>query len=94
MSAWPWRKKSDESKSSKLWIADLVKRVAQSKLSDAQAGICAYDCLIQWEVGGVKLLTKTIQVWNQRLDDVEASDASRTDTERHGVWVPSIPLEA
>ena len=82
-----------ESKSSRMWIADLVKRVAQSTLPDSKAGICAYDCLCQWEEGGVKLLIKTIEVWNRRLKDVEAnSKAGFADTERHGVWVPSIPL--
>ena len=80
-------------KPNKIRIAELVKAVAESKLTDAKAGICAYDCLLSWEAGGQGMLDKVIAVWEQRLKDVAAGGPKGfTDTERHGVWVPSIPV--
>ena len=70
-------------------IAELVQKVAFG-LSMERGAICAVDCLRQWDEGGKKLLQRTIQVWEERL---AKPDGSHTDAERHGAWVPAIPLE-
>jgi hypothetical protein len=73
-------------------IAKLVRKVAVSDAPDFKAGMCAFDCLLQWDQGGKKLLDETIKVWEQRLKDISDGETSFTDAERNGIWVPSIPL--
>ena len=75
--------------SPQIGIAELVRRVA-TEISMERGAICAVDCLRQWDEGGKKLLKRTIQVWEERL---AKPDGSYTDAERHGAWVPAIPLE-
>lgn len=70
-------------------VAELIKRVAMSPLPDSMAGICAYDCLMQWEKGGDKLLGRTIEVWEERLGN---HGGARSDENRHGIWAPAIPI--
>jgi hypothetical protein len=52
---------------------------------------CAVDCLLQWADGGPLLLMKTIKAWQRHLDEV-VEGRPHVDTERHGSWVPAIPM--
>ena len=70
-------------------IADLSQKVAEH-CGTERGVICAVDCLRQWDAGGKKLLKRTLEVWDLWL---YAPDACQTDENRHGAWVPAIPLE-
>lgn len=70
-------------------IADLAQKVAEHK-GNERGVVCAVDCLRQWDLGGKKLLERTLKVWELWL---YAEDACQTDAHRHGAWVPAIPLE-
>jgi len=50
--------------------------------------ICARDCLLQWDVGR---LDETITAWERYLLELTNKE-SHTDENRHGAWVPAIPL--
>lgn len=68
-------------------IANLVKLVAKA-CGYESAAICAVDCLLQWRDGQ---LDDTMKAWGRYLDETRRGDG-HTDTERHGAWVPAIPL--
>lgn len=68
-------------------IANLVREVAMS-MGYERAAICAVDCLLQWKLG---LLNETIEAWSRFLKEI-ANQEPHTDTQRHGAWVPAIPM--
>ena len=70
-------------------IANLAQRIAEYK-GDERGVVCAVDCLRQWDTGGKKLLKRTMKVWELWL---YGENVSQTDENRHGAWVPAIPLE-
>lgn len=53
-----------------------------------RATVCARDCLLQWDLN---LLDETILAWENRLQEIQHKE-SQVDENRHGAWVPGIPL--
>jgi hypothetical protein len=74
-----------------LKVGQLIERV-HSVAGYERSTVCARDCMYQWDVGGDELLEQTIQVWNERVKDISNGETSFCDCERHGAWVPAIPL--
>lgn len=56
-----------------------------------RAAVCARDLLIQWDTGGDSLFCQTADAWRRYLRELETKDG-HTDCNRHGAWVPAIPL--
>lgn len=68
-------------------LADLIKQVA-TEVNTERAAVCAVDCLLQWKAG---YLVETIEAWKRFLKEKQNNEG-HTDTQRHGAWVPAIPL--
>ena len=68
-------------------IVDLMESV-HKRCGYERATICARDCLLQWNLG---LLDETIKAWRRYLEELNEG-MGHTDENRHGAWVPAIPL--
>jgi hypothetical protein len=68
-------------------IAELMERV-HAKRGWERAAVAGRDCLLEWDERGKNGLIETMEAW----DDSILPDSQQTDTERHGAWVPAIPL--
>jgi hypothetical protein len=69
-------------------IIDLIEAVTAA-CGYERGVVCARDCLYQWKDG---LIDETIEAWNRYLTELKNKDGSHTDENRHGAWVPAIPL--
>lgn len=70
-------------------IAALIKRIAQ-ECGYERAAIAAVDLLLQWRESD-KLYMQTRNAWERYLRE-KKDGCGHIDTERHGAWVPAIPL--
>ncbi len=68
-------------------IAALVRQISL-EISDERASKCAYDCLMQWDSG---CLDETILAWQRYIQEFK-DKSGHCETQRHGIWVPAIPL--
>jgi hypothetical protein len=71
---------------SKEEIVKIMERVTKA-YGYERGMICGRDCLLQWRDG---YLTETIEAWNRYVGEFDSK--SHTDCNRHGAWVPAIPL--
>lgn len=71
-------------------IIEIMEAVAKA-VNYERAAVCARDMLKQWDVGGDALLYQTAEAWRRYLRELEAKDG-HTVCNRHGAWVPAIPL--
>lgn len=71
-------------------IADLIEQV-HAVDGDNRALVCARDCMLQWDEGGIPLLLKTMTAWRKDLVDAKEG-GSRCACDRHGAWPPAIPI--
>lgn len=72
---------------SKEEIAALVQAIAR-ECGHERAAVCAVDCLLQWRD---EQLDETIAAWRRWIIEKRNGDG-HTQTERHGAWVPAIPM--
>jgi hypothetical protein len=73
-------------------LISIMERLYQiDKCGPSKTAMCARDCLYQDIEGGKHLLNETLDAWDGYIDDVLANRGT-TETERHGAWVPAIPL--
>ena len=74
-----------------LQLAELIEAVAKKK-GYRRSVVCSRDCLREWNRVGVgrkgrSYMVKLMHEWQQSL----VGD-SHSETERHGSWVPAIPV--
>lgn len=68
-------------------MADLIQRV-EKQAGNERASKCGYDLMHAINDGTTGDIRK---VWERFLAEKSRGEG-HTDTERHGVWVPAIPL--
>lgn len=74
----------------KILIVKLIERI-HAVAGYERAATCARDCLLEWQEGGDARLLKVVEAWECYATEKEANDG-HTDCNRHGAWVPAIPL--
>lgn len=69
-------------------IVKLMERV-QRVYGFERSAVCARDCLLEWETHGRVHAGVIIEAWN---DYIDVDGGGFTSADRHGAWVPAIPL--